>query len=95
MSHRSLAGLIVLNLVLIVSLGLLSFTPPPAEAQIGRAGNYVMIAGASLGKEADTLYIMDLNSARMLAVNYSVPQKKFEALGLRDINPDFNAAGGR
>jgi hypothetical protein len=95
MSYRTLAGLAVFNAVLLAALGLLSFTPPRAEAQIGRSGSYVMIAGASIGKQADTLYIMDLNSAHMMAVYYDMGQKRLQAIAARDINPDFNAAAGR
>ena len=96
MNRKSLGGLIVLNVALLFVLGLLSFAPNTAEAQLGagrRAGDYVMVAGRVQGKQTSTLYITDLNNGTMIAVNYDQNAKALVPLGGRNVSADFGAAG--
>ena len=97
MSHRSLGGLIVLNVVLLAALMLMSFSPETAQAQLGgrRAGDYVMVAGRTPGKTNNTVYVVDLNNAAMMAVTYDVSKRLLTPIAVRDIAPDFAAAPGR
>ncbi|MBI1370150.1 MAG: hypothetical protein GC162_16035 [Planctomycetes bacterium] len=97
MNRRSLGGLIVLNLVLLLALGLVSFNPPAAQAQLGgnRAGDYVMVSGYTPGHETSTVYITDMNNGLMMAVNYDVNRKAIVPTAARNIGSDFAPVGGR
>lgn len=96
MNRKSLGGLIVLNLVLLVALGLLTFTPQPAKAQLGgRAGDYIMVSGATPGKTEATVYITDMNNGLMMAVQYDQNRKIVQPVAFRNIGADFVPAGGR
>lgn len=66
MNRRTLAGLLVLNGVLLAAfLGLI--LPSGAQAQFGgAAGNYVMVAAEESG--TDTVYLMDLNRGIILGI---------------------------
>ncbi|QNN23862.1 hypothetical protein HED60_16835 [Planctomycetales bacterium ZRK34] len=96
MNRKSLGGLIVLNVVLLLALGLLTFTPEPAAAQLGgRAGDYVMVAGATPGRTEATVYITDMNNGLMMAVQYDQNRKIVQPTGFRNIGADFAEGGGR
>ena len=95
MNRRSLAGLMVLNAALLLVLGVLCLTPEPAQAQglgAGR-GDYFMIAGLVTGQTTGAIYVLDITSARMVAVTYDQNQRRLVTLGARDINQDLG--GGR
>ena len=95
MNRKSLGGLVVLNVALLVALGLLTFTPQPAKAQLGgRAGDYLMVSGATPGKTEATVYITDMNNGLMMAVQYDQNRKSIQAVGFRSLAADF-AEGGR
>ena len=90
MNRTSLAGLIVLNLALLLVLGILCLTPQSAQAQglgAGR-GDYVMIAGQIPGKTTGAVYVVDITSARMIAVTY-VDRQGLVTISSRDINEDL------
>lgn len=91
MSRKNMGGLIVLNAVLIAVLGVLSFTPQPAEAQLGgrRPGDYIMVAGMIPGQTNSALYITDLNNGAMLAVTYDIGRRSLMTLGGRDLSADL------
>lgn len=91
MNKKNLAGLVVLNAVLLVTLGVLCLTPRPASAQLGgiQGGDYIMIAGKPPGKTEGTLYVVDLNTAKMLAITYDQSKKGLFSLAKRDITEDF------
>lgn len=101
MNRKSLGGLIVLNVALIFVLGLLSFAPTTAEAQLGRGagGDYIMVGGRVQGKINSTVYITDLNTGTMIAVNYDQSARALTPVGGRNLSADFAAAnaaqGGR
>lgn len=90
MDRKSLGGLIALNLALLAALAVFSFTEP-VEAQRARAGDYIMIAGQSPGKQEATIYVADLNNAALMAISYSQGNKRLDAVGIRDLSGDFPA----
>ncbi|MBI1372684.1 MAG: hypothetical protein GC159_07965 [Phycisphaera sp.] len=94
MNKRSLRALIVLNVVLLVMLGIFSFAPQPAEAQLGGASNYMMIAGQSQGTTVGTVYIIDAARGGMIAVQYNIGKKRLESVGWRVMTQDFAAQQG-
>jgi len=86
--------LIVLNAVLLAALGLLSFAPQPAEAQLGGGGggNYIMVAGKTPGKTSDTIYITDIDNGVTIAVSYNQNRGLVPVAG-RDLSGDFRGRG--
>jgi hypothetical protein len=94
MNRRSLAGLVVVNVALLVVLAVLCLTPRAAQAQLGQGrGDYFMIAGQAVGQNAGVLYIVDTVSAKVIAVAYNKQNRTFAAVAERDINNDAKDAG--
>lgn len=91
MHRRNITGLIVLNAALLLVLGVLCLTPRPVSAQIGglRNGSYMMIAGRVPGLTTSAVYIVELNSGRMIAVQYDDGRKTINVQGTRDIGSDL------
>lgn len=87
--QKKLSGLVVLNAVLLLVLGVFCLTPQSAEAQLGgRGGDYLMIAGQTQGQTTSTVYIIDLESAKMIAVAYDTSAKALQVLAGRDVASD-------
>ena len=73
MKRPPIVALIVVNACLLIGLGMLAFSPAPAQGQgIGRqGGNYVMIAGGVRGRDnQDVVYILDLDRQAIVGVMY-------------------------
>lgn len=91
MNRKTLNALIALNVVLIGALAILGLTPTPqADAQgIGRTPEYMMVAGDTFGREEQTIYIVELSTARMVGVIYRGNDKVLEVIGGRDLASDL------
>ena len=97
MTHRSLAALIVLNVVLLAGL-VVTFVAPgpqPAQAQFGGGQQFTMIAGASSGgNDQAAVYILDLSSGRLAAVRFNSANNEFMGdVAGRVIADDIGRAG--
>jgi hypothetical protein len=97
MTQRSLAVLIVLNVVLLTGLSVTVMNPTPAEAQFNASPQFTMISGkASSRDNQDVIFIVDLSTSRIAPVFYNGSSKKFEFFEGRTISEDLqNAGGGR
>ena len=94
MTHRSLAVLIVLNVVLLAGLTSTVFSPAPAEAQFGGGRQYTMIAGQATGRSGQSvIYITDLTTGRIATLFYNGSSKEFEFFRGRNIGSDAQGAG--
>ena len=97
MNRTNLAGLVVLNVVLLAMLAFLSITPENAEAQARRArGDYLMVTGEYTGLQSEVVYIYDMANQEMLVLTYD--GKKIIPLvsSSRNVKTDFEkGAGGR
>ncbi len=94
MNRKTLGGLIVLNIALLVALGVLTVTPP-AEAQFAgpRAGDYVMLSTITPGRpNYETVIITDMNNSAMLGLYYEVSRKRFVPVAFRNIAEDATGA---
>ena len=92
MTHRTLAALIVLNVVLLAGLSVTVFNPTPAQAQFGQGQQFTMISGAVTGRSnQDMIYILDLSSSKVLPVIYNGSSKKFEPFKGRVIAEDMRS----
>jgi hypothetical protein len=98
MNKRSLGALIVLNLMLLAAVVVVNLTPAPAAAQGlgGGRGNYIMIAGSVPGRSNQSaVYVVELNSARMMVVFFNASTNSFEFVAGRDVYNDArNVSGG-
>ncbi len=99
MKRKFLHGLIVLNLALLTAVAWFSFAPAPATGQglAGRAGDYVMIGGRRDGVTPATIYVFDLNTGVILALEPRQRGRGGELIptGFRVITNDFGDGGGR
>ena len=99
MTRKSLAVLIVVNLVLLAALAISVFSPAPAQAQaLGGGSQFMMIAGSSTeGRSQAVVYIVDIRTGRMIAITFNSNNNELELLGFRNISEDVNAGigGGR
>lgn len=94
MTHRSLAVLILLNVILLGGLSVTVMNPTPAEAQLGGGRQFTMITGEASGRSNQAVvYIVDLNSSRVAPIFYNSASEKFEFFGGRTIADDFNSVG--
>lgn len=91
MNKRSLAGLIVINAVLLASLVVAAFSPAPAQAQFAGSsgGQYLMIAGNVTGRESQAgVYIIDMRTARIAAIMFNGSNNKLEIIAGRNAAED-------
>lgn len=94
MSKRSLGALVVLNLVLLVGLAVVSTPTQTAHAQFGAGANYLMISGPSSDRKSqDAIYILELKSARMIAMFVNTSNDKVEYIASREIARDVDGGG--
>ncbi len=98
MNKRSLAGLILINAVLLASLVVTAFSPKEAQAQFGGGGGqYLMIAGDVTGRSSQqAVYIIDMRSSRVAAIMFNGSNNSLEIIAGRDVRQDASRpAGGR
>ena len=90
MNRKSLGALVALNAVLLMALIIVSLTPSRTQAQLGGAGgNYVMLAGESVGqKNMNAIYITELTTAKMVVVMFNGGNEKLEVIAGRDLKTD-------
>lgn len=91
MKRTLLAGLIVLNAALLISLAV-----PPSDAQIGgaRGGNYLMTSQKIKSERfKQPITIMDTQNGVMMTLMFDSSQK-LRPFAARDIGQDFKAARG-
>jgi len=90
MNPRSLAALVLLNVVLLAALIVTTFSPQPAEAQLGGGGQYLMIAGKSAQRENQAVvYVLNVRTSQIAALLYSSSDNRVEAIDGRDIRQDL------
>lgn len=95
MNKRSLAGLILINAVLLASLVVTGFSPAPAQAQLGGGGQYLMIAGDVTGRDSQAaVYIIELSTGRVAAIMFNGSNKTLEIIAGRNIAEDANRPTG-
>ena len=93
MKRRSLAALVLINSVLLAALAVTVLTPP-AHAQFGMGGAFMMISGAVRGRNSqNAIYIIDQQSSNMIAMMFNSANNRFEPIGSRRIADDARAGG--
>jgi hypothetical protein len=81
-------GLIVLNSLLLVLLGAVTFGSR-ADAQATRVrGEFTMIDGGANGSDADVVYVVDVVNQEMIAVTYDQSKSIIDGVGYRNLATD-------
>ena len=94
MNRRALAALILINAVLLSALVISSLTPP-ALAQMGGRGNYMMISGKIRGRaNQNAVYIIDQTSTRIVALTFNSANNRLELIAGRRVADDARTGGG-
>ena len=93
MNKRSLGSLIALNAALLVALVVTTLTPAPARAQIGfNQAQYMMVSGRiTTRRQQAAVYIVEVNSAKMISLLYNSANNKIEWVAARDQLQDLPA----
>lgn len=89
-------GLILLNVVLLILLGAVTFGSQ-AIAQTRVRGDYVMVGGGANGANSGVVYVVDTVNNQMIAVTYDNTTKALAGVGARNLSRDGAqvAQGGR
>ncbi len=94
MKRNSLGAFIALNVALLVALLVVLVLPGrTAQAQRGRGrGDYTMISGRVTGRENQAgIYLVELKSARMVALLFDSRTKRLEKIAGRRLADDLNS----
>lgn len=83
-----LSALICVNVVLLAALAVLAYTPPPANAQVGLAGNYLVVTG-EVQDEFDAMYVLNPRSRMLYALTYNRGTRRLDLGGYRDLSRDL------
>lgn len=91
MNRRTLAGLLVLNGVLLASLLGLTLGTSAVQAQIGRGGGDYIIAASESGSGADVVFILDMDRGALMAVKpiQRGGRGELDVVGFRPIADDL------
>jgi len=83
-------GLVGVNVVLLIAVIGRVFVPSQAFGQVmGLSGNFLMVAGGILGTHADVVYVVDLESRELLAMQYERSSGEIKIRGRRDLTRDL------
>ncbi|MBI1189650.1 MAG: hypothetical protein GC200_03080 [Tepidisphaera sp.] len=98
-------GLVAANLVLLATLGVLSWAPwagaqnaaaPAQGPAVSRArGDYTMIAGHAVSGGSSVVYILDSNNQELIALKWDQTSASMQGVGYRDLNTDATTKPGR
>ena len=89
MTRKHLAGLIIVNVVLLLALVMVSVIPS-AEAQARRRrGDYMLISSKVQGANGSVVYIYDTVNRDLIALSYNGQGKLTVIAPARNINSDL------
>jgi len=83
----SLRGPIVLNAVLLLLLGAVTFAPE-AAAQLRRRGEYTMVVGGVNNSISSVVYIADSVNQEMVVMRYDSATRTLQGVTYRDLAAD-------
>lgn len=91
MTRRSLALLILINVVLLAGVLAATLTPREARAQFGAGQQFTMISGTATGlNQEDVVYLIDLSGGRILPLVYNTASDRLRVFRGRAIRDDAN-----
>lgn len=82
MTSKSLKALVTLNVVLLIAVTVMAFSPPPANAQLSVSSTqYMMISGTVRGRSNQAgIYIIDRNSAKVMGIFFNSSTDKVQVI---------------
>lgn len=86
-STSSWRGLLVLNGLLLLALGAVTFGSV-AQGQSRGRGEYTMVSGGAQGSDSPVVYIVDVINQEMIAMTYNPNTKLSEGVGYRNLAAD-------
>ncbi len=90
MNRNTLVGLVTVNAALLIALGVLTFTPEPAQGQRLAAASYVMVGGQTRGRSSNTLYLADIANGLLVAVVFRGRRgNQLEVADIYNLGQDF------
>lgn len=91
MNLKTLRALIAFNVVLLLSLVMVTLTPAPAQGQFAGA-EFIMVSGQTAGRaQQNVVYIINLNTAQMAAVIYNSADNSFTVVDAVNMMNDLQA----
>lgn len=88
-------GLIALNVVLVVLLGVVTFSAVGVSGQPGRVqGEYTAVGGRIQGGNSNAIYVLDATNQELVALRWNETTKALEGIGYRNLAQDAQAAAG-
>jgi len=85
----------VLNLALLSVLGVVTLSPQVGAQPLGEnmrvRGEYTVVAGATIGENANTLYVLDSANREVVSLRWNDSTKALEGIGFRDLVRDVNS----
>ncbi len=85
-------GLVGLNLVLLMVLGAVSFSPGAgAQSSDGTnrvRGDYAIVGGADIGGVSSVIYVVDTANGELIALSWNDSIHSLEGIGYRDLRVD-------
>jgi len=84
---RRVGGLIALNGLLLLVLGVVTLGPR-ADAQPRARADYTMIAGGANGTLGGVVYVVDVTNQELLAMTYDSTKREFYGIGYRNLIAD-------
>jgi len=88
MTQRSLAVLIVLNVVLLAAIALTYAPVNEAQAQLG-GRTYLMLAGNASQAQQQVIYVMDTGTSQVAAFTVNSANREIRPVGRRNIGDDI------
>ncbi len=90
MRKAVLITLVVVNVLLAAMLAGTVFRPKSALAQsVGLSGNFFMVAGKVLGSRSDVVYVVDLETRELIALQFDRPTSRLSIKSRRDLARDL------
>lgn len=86
------AGLILLNAALLVGLAAVQFAPR-SQAQSRSRNTYTMVAGNIRGQVNPVIYIVNEDTAELVAVSWDDQAKTLTGMGYRNLVLDAGESG--
>lgn len=95
MNARTLAALVLVNVVLLAAVIITAFAPQPAQAQLGAAGDqYLLISGETpQPTQQAAVYVLNVNTGQMIALTFDSRTDRVQVIDGRNVTEDIERAG--
>ena len=91
MNARTLAALVLLNVVLLAAVAVVALTPQSAQAQLGGAGDqYLLIAGKTpAAQDRDAVYVLNVNTGQVVSLVFDSRTDDLQRVDGRSVTEDI------